>query len=82
MTDLLDKEFEYYISNQESLVRQYNNKFIVIKNQQVIGSYNNEIEAVEKTLAQGHAMETFLVQYCIPGNESYTSVFHSRVKAA
>jgi hypothetical protein len=74
----LKKEFEYYIKNQRELADKYNGKYIVIKNQQVIGVFDSEIDAIEKTSAQ-HKLGTFLVQKCEPGKESYTQTYHSRV---
>lgn len=74
----LDKEFAYYKEHQEELVRLYENKFIVIKGEEVIGSYNSEIEAYE-TAKKHSPVGTFLIQHCLPGQESYTQNFHSRV---
>ena len=74
----LEKEFQYYIDNQEELVREYNGKFIVIKGQEIIGAYDSEMEAIEKT-SKDHELCTFLVQKCEPGSESYTQTYHSRV---
>lgn len=78
MTTELEKEFNYYLKNQDELVKRYNGKFIVIKNSQVIGAYDSELEAVEKT-AEKYELGTFLVQKCEPGSESYTQTYHSRV---
>lgn len=44
----LKKEFAFYRSNQKDLVEKYEGKFVVIKNQQVQGAYNSEIEAYEE----------------------------------
>jgi hypothetical protein len=74
----LEKEFNYYLEHQEELVKKYNGKFIVIKDCNVIGAYDSELEAVEKT-TQEHELGTFLVQKCEPGSESYTQTYHSRV---
>jgi len=78
MSKPLEKEFKYYIKNQDELVKQYNNKYIVIKNKKVIGVYNSEIEAIHKT-SENEPLGTFLVQKCEPGKESYTQTYHSRV---
>lgn len=78
MVKMLEKEFEYYLKNQKDLVSKYQGKFIVIKNQEVIGAFDSEIEAyteIQKTEKLG----SFLIQQCTPGKESYTQVFHSRV---
>jgi hypothetical protein len=74
----LEKEFKFYLENQVELAKKYNGKYIVIKNCEVIGVFDSEIEAVEKTSAQ-HELGTFLVQKCEPGTESYTQTYHSRV---
>ena len=78
MSKPLEKEFKYYIKNQKKLVKKYNNKYIVIKNEDVIGVYNSEIEAVQKT-SENEPLGTFLVQKCEPGKEIYTQTYHSRV---
>jgi len=77
MIEQLRKEFEYYLQHQDELVKQYNGKFIVIKNNTVIGAYDSELEAVTNTLHQ-HELGTFLVQKCEPGTSSYTQTYHSR----
>jgi len=74
---MLEKEFQYYIDNQNELVRKYNGKYIVIKNQQVIGAYNSHLEAYNESL-KSNKLGTFLIQHCFPGPESYTVRFHSR----
>ncbi|MFC1947314.1 DUF5678 domain-containing protein [Chloroflexota bacterium] len=74
----LEREFKYYIDNQDELIKKYRGKFIVIKDQKVIGVFDSDLEAVEKT-SQEHELGTFLVQECNPGSSNYTFTFHSRV---
>ena len=74
----LEKEFKYYLEHQDELVKKYNGKFIVIKDYKVIGVFDSELEAVEKT-AEKYELGTFLVQKCEPGTASYTQTYHSRV---
>ncbi len=78
MMEKLEKEFKYYLEHQKELVKKYNGKFIVIKDCNVIGTFDSELEAVEKT-AEKHELGTFLVQKCEHGSESYTQTYHSRV---
>jgi 3-methyladenine DNA glycosylase AlkD len=78
MSSPLEREFDYFLANQEELVRKYQGKFVVIKDQQVIGTYNSELEALKET-TKTHELGTFLVQRAEPGSESYTQVYHSRV---
>ena len=75
---MLEKEFQYYLDNQKELVKRYNGKFIVIKNDSVIGAYNSHSEAYNETLKK-EELGTFLIQHCLPGNEAYSRTFHSRV---
>lgn len=75
---MLADEFKYYIENQEELVKSFNGKYIVIKEQKVIGVYDTEIAAYTET-QKTHALGTFLIQLCTPGTEAYTQTFHSRV---
>jgi hypothetical protein len=74
----LEKEFDYYIAHQKELVEKYNGQIIVIKNGQILGAYDSEIKAIDETLKH-HALGTFLVKKCEPGDKSYTASFHSRV---
>jgi len=78
VAEKLENEFKYYLEHQDELVKQYNGKFIVIKDLKVIGVYDSELEAIQKT-SKKHELGTFLVQKCEPGNESYTQTYHSRV---
>jgi hypothetical protein len=74
----LKKEFDFYISHQSELVEKYNGKFIVIKGETVLGSYDDMQSAVNDT-KKSHALGTFLVQHVQAGSGSYTQNFHSRV---
>lgn len=77
---MLKNEFQYYLDNQEALVKSHFGRYIVIKDNNILGDFNSEIEAIlfaknELKLPLG----TFLVQHCMPGKENYTQLFHSRV---
>ena len=78
MSKPLEKEFEYYIENQDSLVEKYNGRILVIKDSKVIGDFDTESEAIQETMKK-EELGTFLVQKCEPGSDSYTQTFHSRV---
>ncbi len=74
----LEREFKYYLEHQDELVEKYNGKFVVIKDCDVIGAFDSELEAIEK-VSEKHELGTFLVQKCEPGSASYTQTYHSRV---
>ena len=76
--EALEKEFRYYKDQQDELVKRYNGKFLAIVGEDVVGVYDSEIEAYTATKKQ-HPLGTFLIQHCLPGKESYTETYHSRV---
>jgi len=75
---MLEKEFKYYREHQKELAKDYNEKYIVIVGEEVIGVYDSEIEAYNKTKAT-HEVGTFLIQFCSADPNNYTQTFHSRV---
>lgn len=77
----LKDEFEYYLANQDALVKKYSGKVIVIKDKTVVGSYGTELEAVNAAKLT-YELGTFLVQRCTPGSTDTTMTFHSRVSFA
>ncbi len=80
--DALKKEFEYYLANQEELVKKYNHRFIVITNKKVVGDYDSSEQAFYKSIEKGLQLGTFLIQECTAGEDAYTQAFHSRVTFA
>ncbi len=74
----LTQEFQYFKENQRELVRKHEGKFLVIKDQRVQGAYESEMEAYTEARKK-FELGTFLIQQCLPGQESYTQTFHSRV---
>ncbi len=77
-TIMLQKEFQYYLDNQEELVKKYLNKFLVIKNQEVVGVFVSKQEAYDNATSK-YELGTFLIQHCLPGTMSHTQTFHSQV---
>ena len=77
MADLKEL-FKYYLDHQEELVKDYNGKYLVITDFKVAGAYNNESEAYFDAVAK-YGLGNFILQLCTPGEEGYTSTFHSRV---
>lgn len=81
MDDPLERAFEYYLKNQADLVRRYDGKFIAIKDETVLGAYDDELTAIEET-QKAVKLGTFLVQRVSTGDTAYTQTFHSRVAFA
>lgn len=78
MNSELEKEFQFYLDNQDSLVKQYEGKHIVIKDGEVLGAFDDELEAIYET-SKNHKPGTFLVQFVSPGDSAYSQTFYSRV---
>lgn len=81
MESPLKPEFEFYLANQAKLVKEHDGKFVVIKNKEVIGVYEDQATAVSET-QKAHKLGTFLVQKVEPGKDAHTQTFHSRVAFA
>ncbi len=47
MVGNLEQEFQYYLDNQDELVKKFKGRFIVIKGCQVVGDYDSDVQAVE-----------------------------------
>jgi hypothetical protein len=78
MSDL-KKEFEYYVKNQKDLVKKYKGKYLVIIGQEVVGVFDNELAAYADS-SKKYKAGTFLIQPCLPGEESISQTFYSRVR--
>lgn len=75
---MLEQDFKYFIDHQQELVKQHNGKYIVIKDQAVVGVYDTIEAAYEESKAK-YELGTFLIQHCIPGDAAFKQVFNSRV---
>lgn len=62
-------DFEWFKANQENLVKQYNGKYLVIREKVVLGAYASAAKAVAGT---SFPMGEYLVQRCVPGKKAYT----------
>lgn len=79
MESPLKKEFDFYLAHQGEMIEKYNGKFVVIKDEAVVGAYDNELAAITEAQKKDLKAGTFLVQLVSPGNSAYTQTFHSRV---
>jgi hypothetical protein len=73
---ILKKNLEWYISQQEELVKKYNGKVLLIKDCQLIESYETMEEAFLDATSR-FDLGTFTLQPCTPGPESYTITIFS-----
>ena len=47
---MLEEEYKYFKTHKKELLENYRNKFVVIKNKEVIGAYDTEKEAASTLL--------------------------------
>ena len=77
MPSPLQKEFDFYLAHQAEMVGKYDGKYIVIKNGEVLGAFDDELTAVTET-QRSHELGTFLVQRVSQGDSAYSQTFNSR----
>ena len=77
MSSSLEAEFKFYLSHQDEMVEKYDGKYIVIKEAEVLGVFDDELTAVTQT-QKSHELGTFLVQKVSQGDSAYSQTFHSR----
>ena len=70
MPSVLQREFDYYLDHQNEFVKTFSGRYLLIRNEQIIGDYDSLIEAVYAG-EERFALGTFLVQRCSLGPEDY-----------
>ncbi|MCC7246804.1 MAG: hypothetical protein IT269_14055 [Saprospiraceae bacterium] len=61
------KEYLWYEANEKELLKQYQGRYIVIKNEQVIGDYESRKQARQETL-KNHESGSFIIHLCSIGD--------------
>lgn len=68
------EDFNYFLKNYKKIYSQYGHTFVVIKNKNLLGAYDNVEDALKNTK---EPLGTYILQEC-NGNESgYTSYISS-----
>jgi hypothetical protein len=76
MSAVLEKEYKYYTQNKRNILKKYDNRYIVIVGNEVIGGYSSQGEALFSA-AQKYPVGTFFVHHVTKGDE--VQKFHSRL---
>ena len=63
-------DFNWFLNNYDDLYKKYGHKYLVIKDEKVLGSYANVREALDNTHEK---LGTFIVQECNGDESAYTS---------
>jgi hypothetical protein len=73
---MFDKELTFFQKNQDDLVKKYNGKTLVIKDNSVIGAYDTPLIAYQEA-TKTHKPGSFMLQPCKPGPDAYTVTISS-----
>ena len=68
---MIETLFKYYLDNQESLVKQYDGKYIIITKDGVMGAFDSVRDGYDMALKQ-FGKGNFMLQLCTPGDEAYS----------
>jgi hypothetical protein len=74
-------DYEYFINNLATLYKEYGHRFLVIKNERIIGSYNSFDDAFAETV-RTEALGTFLIQECVSDPGELVKTFQGNVSFA
>ena len=78
--ELLNQYYLYFMNHLDEIFAKYKGKFVVIKDNSVVGSYNGEAEAYSEAVKK-FTLGEFLIQECKSADKnSYTQTFRSRVR--
>lgn len=69
--DTLSTNLEFFIEQQDALVRQYAGRVLVIKDGAVAGDFDSPMDAYENAISRFEP-GTFSIQPCEPGVGAYT----------
>ena len=61
VTNIVDKEYKWFVSNRKKLYDKYGDVYIAIKNNKVIGKFKSFAEGVTK-IQKKEKIGTFIVQ--------------------
>jgi len=73
---MLEKEYDYFIRNKETLLKDYAGKFVVIVGEEIVGSYPRQEDAL-KEASQKYPLGTFLIQKVSDNPDDITQRFFS-----
>ena len=73
---MFDRELAFFIAHQDELVAKHRGKALVLRGEEVVGSYDTPLEAYVSA-QQKFPPGTFMIQPCQPGPDAYTVTIHS-----
>jgi len=74
----MDKDFDFFLQNMEKLYKVHGQKFVAIKDHNILGAYDTFNEALKTTLEK-EELGTFLIQECFENREKLVHHFQGNV---
>ena len=68
---MFDTELNYFIKNQEDLLKKYGGRVLIIKGEEIVSSHDNQLDAYLEAQESGQLGEV-MIQNCVPGKDAYT----------
>src|SRR5215470_5598946 len=78
---MFDRELQFFINNQDELVKAHRGKVLVIKDEEVVGVYGDALTAYLDATAK-YEPGTFMIQPCEEGTDAYTVTITSSYRLA
>ncbi len=75
---MLEKEYEYYKTHEDELLKRYEGKFIAIVGEEVVGDFDTELAAYTE-MKKRYPLGKFLLQHVLPKKDQTIHRYHSRV---
>lgn len=69
---MFTEELDFFIRNQDELVKAYAGKVLVIQGKKVLAVHNTALEAYIQ-LERDHQLGKAMIQECQPGPQAYTA---------
>lgn len=73
---MFEQELQYFIDNQDELVRKHNGKVLVLMDEKVVGVYLTTLEAYLDA-SRKYEPGSYMIQKCEPGVDAYTVTLSS-----
>lgn len=74
---MLEREYQYYKTNETEFIKQYEGKFLGIVGEEIVGVFTDDIVGYQD-LKNRYGLGKFLIQHCIPAR-NHIQRYHSRV---
>lgn len=69
-------DFYWFLDNYDDIYKTYGHKIIVIKNKEILGTFDSFVSAIKET-SKKYELGTFIVQECNGDESGYTNYISS-----